>query len=529
MRFGCATGRAGILTALALLALNAQQQSTGLAGSVVEAWEIAVPEAKLTLTNSQTGAELTWITTQSGEYSFPKAAPGRYDLSVHAEGFKAYSRHNIEIKIETPDKGAPRLDVRLEREKPEVLVLKDLVAQVAGKRDDYRAHFNLGRAYTANGDLENAIRQFQESLKLQPDYRAAKLGEAQVAMRGGVPASALQVALELINANPGDSAATLMATSAYLRLRQPEDAANLLDALLKSAPYDTDALEESGTINLQLKRYKEAETSFQRAYSLNPADIRGLRGMSEVQFAQQKPEKSIQIIASEVTKYPQRAELRRELGAAEVRGGENDKAIADYQAVLEKYQDSPKEQADLYYDLGKAYQGKGDLAHATESLKKAAQLSQDKASYQGALASVYDAAGKTKEALEAYRQALKLDPQNAYIMNNAAYFIAKSGGDLDDALRLVQVARRQLPNVDEVLDTMGWVYLKMNLVDSSCQVFQDLVEKTGTNATFRYHYALALTQKGDKAAALEQLNEALKNKPGKDEEAQIRELIKKLS
>jgi len=312
-------------------------------------------------------------------------------------------------------------------------------------------------------------------------------------------------------------------------MKQPDEAADQLDKLLKIYPYDTDALIESGAVNLQLNHYPEAEKAFRRAYDLDSSNLRGLRGVAEVGFLMKEPDKAVQTIAAEVEKYPQRADLRKELGTTEFRAKEFDKAIADFSSILQKYQDKPKEQADLYAGIGRAYQSKGDLPSSVENLKKATQMAPDDATYVGALAAVYDASGKSKEALASYNQALKLDPQNAYMMNNAAYLMARSGGDLDEALRLVQMARRQLPDVDEVLDTLGWIYLKKELVESACQVYQDLIEKVRTNPTFRYHYALALAQKGDKAAALEQLDQALQNKPDKVEEEQIRALIKKLS
>jgi tetratricopeptide (TPR) repeat protein len=523
-------GSTGVLAALAVLVLHAQDQTTGLAGSIIGSWEAVVPDANLTLTNSQTAAELKSTSDKAGEYTFSKIAPGRYDLLVRVTGFKPYARHNLQLKPDPASDGPPRLDVRLIREKEEPLAaIKDLETQAAAKRGDHIAHFTLGRAYFAKGDLENAFKQFQETLKLQPDYRAAKLAEAQVAMRAGATANALQILLDMLNLKPYDGPAILGASAAYQQLGRSDDAAGLLDRFLKNNPFDTDALIHSATVSLLQKHYPEAETAYRRAYDLDPSDPRGLTGMAEVHFAKNEPDKALQTIASEAEKYPQRTDLRRALGAIEIRVNEYDKAIADFQSILDKYKDAPLEQADLYDGIGRAYQGKGDFVRSLENLKKATLLSPDNATYQSTLAGAYDSAGKPKEALECYRQAMKLDPQNAYVMNNAAYFLAKTGGDMDDALRLVQAARRQLPNSDEVQDTLGWVYLKMNLVDSSCQVFQDLIEKVGTNPTFRYHYALALSQKGDKAAALEQLDLALKNKPAKDEETQIKDLIKKLS
>ena len=42
---------------------------------------------------------------------------------------------------------------------------------------------------------------------------------------------------------------------------------------------------------------------------------------------------------------------------------------------------------------------------------------------------------------------------------------------------MAQQARRELPELNEILDTIGWIYLKKNLVDSAARVLEELVEK----------------------------------------------------
>jgi len=519
-----------LILSAALLLWNtvalAQAPHGSLAGSVVDSWGTAVPDAKLTLTETATGAALSSTANQAGEYVFSQAAHGRYDLSVLAGGFKPYTRHNLEIGGDAESS----LDIAMDREKDDSeTAVKELETLAAAKPDDYQAHFNLGRAYLARGEFEKALPQFRETLKLRRDYPAARLNMARLALGLGSPEAALQFAQDTLALKPGDSAATVIRAEAHLRMGQTDQAAVLLDRLLDTHPYDTDALLESGVVNLRRQRYSEAEKAFRQAYNLDPSSPRGLSGVAETHLLAKEPEKAVQTIAVEVEKAPQRADLRKALAAVEFRAGQFAKAVADYRSILDNYKDSPKEQADLYARIGDAYQGQGELPLSIESFKKAEQLAPRNAAYPAELAHVYDAAGNSKEALACYAQSLRIEPGNAVVMNNAAYLLAKSGGNLDDALRLIQMARRQFPNSQDFLDTLGWVYLRKELVESACQVFQDLVEKAPANPTFHYHYALALAQKGDKAAALEQLRLALQNRPGKDEEAAINVLIKKMS
>ena len=119
-------------------------------------------------------------------------------------------------------------------------------------------------------------------------------------------------------------------------------------------------------------------------------------------------------------------------------------------------------------------------------------------------------------------------PGNGVALNNLAFLIAESGGDLDQALTYAQRAKQILPNLAEVSDTLGWIYLKKNLSDNAIQIFTDLVTREPNQSTYRYHLGMALSQKGDRPRAMKELEQALKNNPPKDEAGKIRALMSKL-
>jgi predicted Zn-dependent protease len=93
------------------------------------------------------------------------------------------------------------------------------------------------------------------------------------------------------------------------------------------------------------------------------------------------------------------------------------------------------------------------------------------------------------------------------------------------AQRARQLSKSALP---EISDTLGWIYLKKNLPDSAIQIFQELVAATPNQATFRYHLGMALSQKGDKVRALQELKKALQGSTSDQERKQIQALITRL-
>jgi predicted Zn-dependent protease len=123
---------------------------------------------------------------------------------------------------------------------------------------------------------------------------------------------------------------------------------------------------------------------------------------------------------------------------------------------------------------------------------------------------------------------LVLDPENANAMNNLAYMLLDTGAS-DEAQSLVQKALQESPSNPNFADTLGMVYLKKNLEGSAVQVFSGLTQRFPDNPVFRYHYALSLTQKGQRAKAKTELEAALSKSPPDELRKSIQSSLAKIA
>jgi Flp pilus assembly protein TadD len=178
--------------------------------------------------------------------------------------------------------------------------------------------------------------------------------------------------------------------------------------------------------------------------------------------------------------------------------------------------------------IGEVYRRKGDLGNAVASLQKAHDALPESSGILTNLGILLDAVGRWNDARQAYESTVKLDPNNGTALNNLAFLLAEHGGDLNDALTKAQRAKQLMPNMAEVSDTLGVIYLKKNLADNAIDIFQDLVTKVPGNAVFRYHLGMGFYQKGDKPRARKELQNALKSNPDKADREKIQALIAKL-
>jgi hypothetical protein len=99
-----------LLLALLPTAAIAQAVNATLLGTVTDATGALVANAKVTITDTQTGTSRTVTTNASGNYTFPDLAPGRYTVEAEQTGFKKEVRQNIDVVVNT----STRVDVQLQ-------------------------------------------------------------------------------------------------------------------------------------------------------------------------------------------------------------------------------------------------------------------------------------------------------------------------------------------------------------------------------------------------------------------------------
>jgi len=437
---------------------------------------------------------------------------------------------NQQILKEAPDDpDAKGLEATFLLDKGDVTqALAELQAVVTRAPDNPVAHYNLGRAHAAHGDWEQARQQFQKAIELRPDYLMARMALAQLEVTRGEFDAALKTAQEILAIDRNNVNARLIESAALMGQKKFGDSRQLLDSMLKVNPNSPDVLFQMGVVNLAENKYKEAEDAFRKAYELNPANPRGLMGIVETDMAQNKTAEAIKLLQTESAKAPNRTDLLLQLGNVCVRAGQYDQAVGYFERVLNSLDKNSRARGDLYLRIGETYRRKGDLQNAIVALQHARETMPDNVIVLSTLALVLDGAQRWSEAQQVYQAAIKLDPNNGVSLNNVAFLMAEHGGDLDQALTMAQRAKQMLPNLAEVSDTLGWIYLKKGLNDNAIDIFKDLVTKEPHSSTYRFHLGMAYYNKGDKLAALKELNQALKDNPAKAERDKIQDLITRI-
>ena len=434
------------------------------------------------------------------------------------------------LKENPKDTDARGLEASLLLDRGEVQkAISELQSVVNAAPDNFVARYNLGRSHVARGEWEQARQQFSEAIRLRPDYLPARLALAQLQVMQSEFEQALKSADEILQVDKKNGPARMIQAAALMGERKYADARRLLEALRQANPNTPDVDFSLGMLAVKENNLNEAESVFRKAYAANPKDTRNLVGLVETLAGGGHFDQAIQFLQAELAKNPSRIDLQMSLGNIAARAKNYDLAIGQFQTVLNELDKNSKARGDVYFRMGIALRQKGDLNGSIQYLYKAREALPVNSTVGVELALALAATGRKQEAKDAYEQAIKLNPQDGVALNNLAFLIAESSsGDLDQALTYAQRAKQALPNLSEVSDTLGWIYLKKNMSDNAMDIFQGLVNQKPDNPIYRFHLGMALAQKGDKPQALRELQRALRSNPPKDEETKIKDLISKL-
>jgi len=218
-----------------------------------------------------------------------------------------------------------------------------------------------------------------------------------------------------------------------------------------------------------------------------------------------------------------------------------------YQSVLQSFKDRPQEAEafiktllggqpmDMYASRGLARiwrtQGKPGFENAMKYFNEAiAQLKDSPAVASLVLMEAGEMAytqGECEKSLPLFEQAIALQPNNAPSLNNAAFVAAKCGNAPAKALEWAQKAVELAPQLPDMQDTLGFVFLRIGKPAEALPPLQKAVTMSPTVNTL-LHLAQALAETGRKEEARKTLERTRSMQPTAEQTAECDQIEKTL-
>jgi tetratricopeptide (TPR) repeat protein len=124
--------------------------------------------------------------------------------------------------------------------------------------------------------------------------------------------------------------------------------------------------------------------------------------------------------------------------------------------------------------------------------------------------SMFEREKKYDQAEKMFRQVLETDPSNASALNYLGYMLADQNVRLQEAQDLLNRAVRIEPNNYAFLDSLGWVYYRLNRLDEAERHLTRSLQLMSKDPTIHDHLGDVYFKEGKLKEAISQWQSSLK-------------------
>ncbi len=349
---------------------------------------------------------------------------------------------------------------------------------------DYRYQVLRGQLYMGQGMPEKAFETYQTVLQKNPENPYVYLSLADYYNKKNEPEKAIEQIMTALNSKELDVNTKIQVYGQYINNisdldKKKEELEHMLKSLVEQYPFEENVHLYYAMYLTRENRLSEAEEEWYTLLEINPKNANAWYELNKLYIHQENVEKMIALNRKAVEALPEDPFFRYQLGSA--------LAIQkDYETAIDTFQNTlalcNEQQAPL---KGTIYMYMGDL---------------------------YLTLGEKEQSLASYEQALQYLPNDAGLLNNYAYTLATTGGDLKKAERMSQATINKDPENPIYLDTYAWIlYLQGYYSLSKIYIEQALkyTEKDDIPSEYWEHYGYILFKLDKPSEAIEAWKKAI--------------------
>jgi len=395
--------------------------------------------------------------------------------------------------------------------------IADLRAVLREQPNALEVQRTLARAYVANGELPLAEETLRAAQQSAPANLPVRLDLAQLLQQTGRADAAVTLQEETVQQAPRAVAAREALTRAYLAKGDLTAAHTAAEDLKTLAPDSASGPFFVGLVAQRQNRIDDARREFERALVLKPEAMDVVTELTKLDLSHGESAAAVARLRVLVQANPRNILAQNLLGETLTAAKAYPEAIVELNKTVAL---APK-WALPYRNLAVVHLDMRDGAGAEAAYQQGLKANPYDPALTAGLAELYEQQGRIDQAIALYEALHAHDPRLDVASNNLAMLLVTYRTDrqsLDRARDLT--APFASSESGALLDTHGWVRLKLGDVDDALTALERAAERAPHSQVIHYHLAMAELKAGERDKARSNLETALSGAPhfaGSDE------------
>ncbi len=363
--------------------------------------------------------------------------------------------------------------------------------------------------------VEAAANSLEAAVSLDPHFDDAVVLLAEIRIRKGQFAAAIDSLATAIKERPQIPQAHLLLASAYLAQHNQDQALAIYREMEELFPKDPRPPFLIGLTQLAQGQQPAARTAFERSLEVSADYLPALERLVDLDIADKQYVVALDRIRKQVDRNPKLAQLWAIRGKIYL--AQRDYARAEPELLRAIELDSTLEGA--YLLLARLYVASNRQEQAIERLTAFTDKTTDAPALMQ-LALIHEQLKQYDRARDAYERILRANPKYLPALNNLANLYAERLGRDDDAFDLALRARDAFPGEPHSADTLGWIFFKRGAYGKALELLQESASKLPDEPEVQFHLGMAHYMLGEEAlarTALQKAAETASDFPDKNE------------
>jgi len=421
----------------------------------------------------------------------------------------------IRLNPDKPDNYYDQANVYYHQKKyDEALQVYDQIEKITGPTDDLMA--NRQKIYLKQNRIDLAAAQLQKMIDANPAQIKYYLFLSELYSSNGSPEKAMKVLQDAEKIDGKNGLIHLALADIYRDKKDYESSYNELSIAFAIPEVDVD--QKIKIVMGYLPKFpdpdaKASALELSRIITVaHPDESRAWALYGDMLLQNGKTNDAKSMYQKSIALNNQVYDVQEQLVRIEIGQNDNDDAIKDGENALSFFPN----QAWMNYLVGVAWLQKKDYNKALNYLKNATSLELDDKELlsQGysALGDCYHALKDNRNSDAAYDKALSYNPDNAFTLNNYAYYLSLRGEQLDRAASMSKHSNDLQPNNASFEDTYAWILFKQRDYAGAKQWIEKALTDDKTNSAVKSeHYGDIMFYLGNVDAAVENWKKAKAN------------------